>query len=132
MYSVVCASGSSTTSSSGACAARYWRMISGVIEILLTAPARVHGPRSYLLLGPGRNHAVAARVRDRLSQMLVLIYENVHQRVLLRPVSAEQFHRCLQVAVGESRNRFLQIGVRSLQGFLHLLRRSEEHTSELQ
>src|SRR5215813_4961891 len=39
MYSVVCASGSSTTLSSGACAARNWRMISGVIEILLTSCA---------------------------------------------------------------------------------------------
>ncbi len=78
--------------------------------------------RSALLLGPGRNHAVAARVRDRLPQMLVLIFENVHQRVLLRPVSSEQFHRRLQVVVGKCRNRFLQIDVRSLQGFLHFLR----------
>src|SRR5215831_6037845 len=75
-----------------------------------------------LLLGPGRNHAVAARVRNRLPQMLVLIFENVHQRVLLRPVSSEQFHRRLQVVVGKSGNRFLQIEVRSLQSFLHFLR----------
>src|SRR5215467_2935301 len=54
--------------------------------------------------------------------MFVLIFENVHQRVLLRPVSSEQFHRRLQVVVGKSRNRFLQIEVRSLQSFLHFLR----------
>src|SRR5258707_13847201 len=71
--------------------------------------------RSALLLGPGRNHAVAARVRDRLLQMLVLIFENEHQRALLRHVSSEQFHLRLQVVVGESRNRFLQIDLRSLE-----------------
>src|SRR5439155_3035026 len=54
------------------------------------------------LLRPGRNHAVAARVRDRLPQMLVLIFENQHQRALLRHVSSEQFHRRLQVVVGKS------------------------------
>src|SRR5579859_7057034 len=75
-----------------------------------------------LLLRPRRNHAVAPRVRDRLPQMLVLIFENVHQRVLLRPVSSEQFHRRLQVFVGKSRNRFLQIDVRSFQSFLQFLR----------
>src|SRR4029077_14471051 len=73
--------------------------------------------RGALLLRPGRNHAVAARVRDRLPQMLVLIFEDVHQRVLLRPVSSEQFHRRLQVVIGNCRNRFLQIEVRSLQSF---------------
>ena len=56
--------------------------------------------RGALLLGPGRNHAVTARVRDRLPQMLVLIFENQHQRALLRHVSSEQFHRRLQVVVG--------------------------------
>src|SRR5215472_16323418 len=74
-----------------------------------------------LLRRPGRNHTVAARVRNRLPQMLVLISENVHQCVLLRPVSSEQFHRRLQVVVGKSCNRFLQIEVRSLQSFLHFL-----------
>src|SRR5216684_1889167 len=53
--------------------------------------------------------------------MLVLIFENQQQRALLRHVSSEQFHRRLQVVVGKSRNRFLQIDVRSLQGFLHFL-----------
>src|ERR1041385_9266893 len=77
--------------------------------------------RAALLLRPGRNHAVGARVRDRLPQMLVLIFEDVHQRVLLRPVSSEQFHRRLQVVIGNCRNRFLQIEVRSLQSFLHFL-----------
>src|SRR6202020_3547267 len=47
-------------------------------------------PRAALLLRPGRNHAVGARVRDRLSQMLVLIFENQHQRVLLRHVCLEE------------------------------------------
>src|SRR5215468_5152107 len=75
-----------------------------------------------LLLRPGRNHAVAARVRDRLPQMLVLIFENVLDRVRLRPVSSEQFHCGLQVAVGKCCNRFLQIEVRSLQSSLHFLR----------
>src|SRR5579859_1232088 len=56
-----------------------------------------------LLLRPRRNHAV-------------------DQRVLLRPVSSEQFHRRLQVFVGKSRNRFLQIDVRSFQSFLQFLR----------
>src|SRR5580704_8475881 len=51
-------------------------------------------PRA-LLLRPGRNHAVAARVRDRLPQMLVLIFEKQHQRALLCHVSSEQFHRRL-------------------------------------
>src|SRR6266851_8670468 len=69
--------------------------------------------RSALLLRPGRNHAVAARVRDRLPQMLVLIFDNQHQRALLRHVSSEQFHRRLQVVVGKSRNRFLQTDVRA-------------------
>src|SRR5258708_12861287 len=55
MYSVASASGSSTTSSSGACAARYWRMISGVIEILLTSPGPRPRSRSYrLALRPSR------------------------------------------------------------------------------
>src|SRR5215470_11236857 len=81
--------------------------------------------RAALLLRPGRNHAVAARVRDRLPQMLVLIFENVHHRILLRPVSSEQFHSRLQVVVGKSCNRFLQIDVRSPQGFLHFLRISD-------
>ena len=63
--------------------------------------------RAALLLRPGRNHAVGARVRDRLPQMLVLIFENQHQRVLLRHVFSEQFHVCLQVVVGKSRDRFL-------------------------
>src|SRR5262249_59059130 len=67
-----------------------------------------------LLLRPGRNYSVAARVRDRLPQMLMLILENQHQRVQLRHVSSEQFHRRPQVVVGKSRNRFLQIDVRSL------------------
>jgi len=35
------------------------------------------------LLGPGRNLAVAARAGDRLPQMLVLVFENQHQRALL-------------------------------------------------
>src|SRR5580704_8018720 len=79
-------------------------------------------PRAALLLRPGRNHAVGARVGDRLPQMLVLIFENQKERALLRHVSSEQFHRRLQVVVGKSRNRFLQIDVRSLQSFLHFLR----------
>jgi hypothetical protein len=54
--------------------------------------------------------------------MLVLIFEEQHQRALFRHVSSEQFHRRLQVVVGKSRNRFLQIDVRSLQGFLQLVR----------
>src|ERR1700683_2710648 len=37
-----------------------------------------------LVLRPGRNHPVGARVRDRLPQMLVLIFENQQQRFLLR------------------------------------------------
>ena len=41
-------------------------------------------PRGVLLLRPGRDHAVAARVRDRLPQMLVLISEKQHHRALLR------------------------------------------------
>src|SRR5215831_14230465 len=64
-----------------------------------------------LLLGPRWSHAVAARVRDRLPQMLVLVFENVHHRVLLRPVPSEQLHRGLQVMVGESCHRLLQIDV---------------------
>jgi hypothetical protein len=50
--------------------------------------------------------------------MRVLIFEKQQQRALLRHVSSEQFHRRLQVVVGKSRNRFLQIDVRRLQGFL--------------
>src|ERR1700683_2099390 len=41
-------------------------------------------PRAALLLRPGRNHAVAARVRDRLPQMLVLVLEDQVRRVPLR------------------------------------------------
>src|SRR5580704_5914634 len=88
---------------------------------IVIASAAARSPRA-LLLRPGRNHAVAARVRDRLPQMLVLIFEKQHQRALLRHVSSEQFHRRLQVVVGKSRNRFLQIDVRSLQSFLQFLR----------
>jgi len=72
--------------------------------------SQVTGP----LLGPGRHYAVGARVRDRLPQMLVLICEDVHHRALLGPVSSEQLHSRLQVGVGKSCNRFLQIDVRSL------------------
>jgi len=64
------------------------------------------------LLGPRWNHAVGARVRDRLSQMLVLILEDVQYRVALRPVLSEQFHRRPHVVVGNCRYRFLQIGIR--------------------
>ena len=71
-----------------------------------------------MLLRPGGNHTVGARVRDRLPEMLVLIFENQHQRVLLGHVFSEQFHGRLQVVVGKSRNRFLQIGVRSFQSVL--------------
>src|SRR6185369_9671968 len=75
--------------------------ISGeVMAVLLIATSR-----GVLLLRPGRNHAVTARVRDRLPQMLVLIFENVHQRVLLRPFPSEQLNRRLQVVVGKSRDR---------------------------
>src|SRR3989442_13596267 len=43
-------------SSSGACAARYWRMISGVIEILLTSPGPCPVSRSCrLALRPSRS-----------------------------------------------------------------------------
>src|SRR5215471_19318201 len=94
-------------------------------SILLPRRREMSVPPPALLLRPGRNHAVAARVRDRLPQMLVLIFENVHHRVLLRPVSSEQFHSRLQVVVGKSCNRFLQIDVRGLQGFLHFLRISD-------
>jgi hypothetical protein len=89
-------------------------------KVVIASAAR--SPRGALLLRPGRNRAVAARVRDRLPQMLVLIFENQHQRALLRHVSSEQFHRRLQVVVGKSRNRFLQIDVRRLQSFLQFLR----------
>ena len=75
-----------------------------------------------LLLRPGRDHAIGARVRDRLSQMLVLISEKQHHRALLRQVMSEQFRRRLQVAFRESRNRFLQSGVRSFQSFLQFFR----------
>ena len=54
--------------------------------------------------------------------MLVLIFENQHQRVLLRHVFSEDSHPRLQVRVGKPRNRFLQIGVRSFQSFLQFLR----------
>src|SRR5580704_14593351 len=91
-------------------------------KTLDTSAARRPDHPAALLLRPGRNHAVAARVRDRLPQMLVLIFEKQHQRALLRHVSSEQFHRRLQVVVGKSRNRFLQIDVRSLQSFLQFLR----------
>jgi len=50
------------------------------------------------------------------------IFENRHQRALLRHVSSEQSDRGLQVVVGKCRNRFLQIEVRSLQSFRHFLR----------
>src|ERR1051326_2406959 len=53
--------------------------------------------------------------------MLVLIFENQHQRGELRHVSSKQFHGRLEVVVGKSRNRLLQIDVRSPQGFLHFL-----------
>src|SRR5580693_4254396 len=88
---------------------------------IVIASAAARSPAA-LLLRPGRNHAVAARVRDRLPQMLVLIFEKVHQRALLRHVSSEQFHRRLEVVVGKFRNRFLQIDVRSLQSLLQFLR----------
>src|SRR5438309_8352220 len=47
-------------------------------RVVIASAARSR--RGALLLRPGRNHAVAARVRDRLPQMLVLIFENQHQR----------------------------------------------------
>src|ERR1700678_2052652 len=88
------------------------------LRIIGSSPCSIHStgapcgenrarPRATLLLRPGRSHAVGARVRDRLPQMLVLIFENQHHRVLLGHVFSEQFHLCLQVVVGESRNCFL-------------------------
>src|SRR5215471_21136540 len=44
--------------------------------------------RAVLLLRPRRDHAIAARVCDRLPQMLVLIFENEHERALLRHISS--------------------------------------------
>jgi hypothetical protein len=97
-----------------------WRDMTADQDAVSTLLAHRRRPdhAAAFLLRPGRNHAVAARVRDRLPQVLVLIFENQHQRVLLRHVFSEQFHPCLQVLVGKSRNRFLQICVRSFQSFL--------------
>ena len=64
-----------------------------------------------LLLRPGRDHTIRARVGDSLPQMLMLIFENEHYRILFGHVTSEQFHRCLQILFGGSRNLLLQVGV---------------------
>jgi len=66
----------------------------------------LYGGDRHSYLDQGGTTPLLARVCDRLPQVLVLIFENQHQRALLRHVSAEQFHRRLQVVAGKSRNRF--------------------------
>ena len=81
----------------------------GLLITLISLGASERG-KEYLLL-PGERRTSSEFTAYRLPQMLVLIFENQHQRVLLRHVPSEQFHVCLQVVVGKSCNRFLQIGV---------------------
>ena len=70
-----------------------------------------HGRGNGRLLRPRRNDAVRARVGNRLSEVFVLVCEEIPDCAFLCHILAKQLDRRLQIGVREPRDRLLQVGV---------------------
>src|SRR5204862_4204481 len=62
----------------------------------------IQTPQSLFLLRPWRYDTVGARIGDRLAEVLMLVPEKEADGTFLGHISAEHFHRRLQVGVRES------------------------------
>src|SRR5437764_34021 len=73
------------------------------------------------LLRPGRFYTIGTSVGDQLSEVLVLVPEEVPDRAFFRHVHSKQLNRCFQIALRKPLDRLLEVCVGHLERLLHFL-----------